>query len=145
MRPRLRKVGLRNNIVHDNIVRDNIVRNNKVHNNKMLDNIVRDQKESVSVAGQRITVDDKCAQLAGGSLSLKVYPLEAPCQAVPFRGLWHSFQSERSAHPSVASCWLRSSWLVRLFEEGIGELENDEIMNFGILDGVEHMEHIAVI
>ena len=34
---------------------------------------------------------------------------------------------------------------MRLFEEGIGELENDEIMNFGILDGVEHMEHIAVI
>ena len=130
MRPRLRKVGLRNNKVHNNIVRNDTV---------------RDQKESVSVARQRITVGDECAQLAGGSLSLKVYPLEAPCQAVPFRGLWHSFQSERSAHPSVASCWLHSSWLVRLFEEGIGELENDEIMNFGILDGVEHMEHIAVI
>ena len=93
----------------------------------------------MSVARQRITVGDECAQLAGGSLSLKVYPLEAPCQAVPFRGLWHSFQSERSAHPSVASCWL-SSWLVRLCEDGIGELENDEIMNFGILDGVEHMK-----
>ena len=117
MRPRLRKVGL--NIV---IVLKNIVYND----------IVRDQKE---IAGQRITVDDECAQLAGGSLSLKVYPLEAPCQAVPFRGLWHSFQSERSAHPSVASCWLRSSWLVRLFEEGIGQVANDEIMNFRICNG----------
>ena len=28
---------------------------------------------------------------------------------------------------------------MRLFE-GIGELANDEIMNFGILDGVEHMK-----
>ena len=132
MRPRLRKVGLRNNKVHNNIVRNNIVYNNIVRND-----IVRDQKES---ARQRITVDDKCAQLAVGSLSLKVYPLEAPCQAVPFRGLWHSFQSERSAHPSVASCWLRSSWLVRLFQDGIGEEAKDEMMNFGILDGVEHMK-----
>ena len=42
----------------------------------MLDNIiVRDQKESVSVAGQKITVGDEFAQLAAGSLSLKVYPL----------------------------------------------------------------------
>ena len=120
MRPRLRKVGLYKNIVRDDI-------------------IVCDQKESVRVARQRITVGDECAQLAAGSLSLKVYPLEAPCQAVPFGGLGHSFQSERSAHPSVASCWL-SSCLVRLFEEGIGEVANDEIMNFGILDGVEHMK-----
>ena len=127
MRPRLRKVGLYNNI----IVRNDIVLNNI---------IVREQNESVSVARQRITVGDECAQLAGGSLSLKVYPLEAPCQAVPFRGLWHSFQSERSAHPSVASCWLRSSWLVRHFEDGIGEVANDEIMNFGNLDGVENMK-----
>ena len=127
MRPRLRKVGLYNNI----IVRNDIVLNNI---------IVREQNESVSVARQRITVGDECAQLAGGSLSLKVYPLEAPCQAVPFRGLWHSFQSERSAHPSVASCWLRSSWLVRHFEDGIGEEAKDEIMNFGNLDGVENME-----
>ena len=126
MRPRLRKVGLYNNI----IVRNDIVLNNI---------IVREQNESVSVARQR-TVGDECAQLAGGSLSLKVYPLEAPCQAVPFRGLWHSFQSERSAHPSVASCWLRSSWLVRLFQDGIGEEAKDEMMNFGILDGVEHMK-----
>ena len=127
MRPRLRKVGLYNNI----IVRNDIVLNNI---------IVREQNESVSVARQRITVGDECAQLAGGSLSLKVYPLEAPCQAVPFRGLWHSFQSERSAHPSVASCWLRSSWLVRLFQDGIGQVANDEIMNFGNLDGVENMK-----
>ena len=49
LRPRLRKVGLYNNI------------------------IVREQNESVSVARQR-TVGDECAQLAGGSLSLKVYP-----------------------------------------------------------------------
>ena len=53
LRPRLRKVGLYNNVVHNDI-------------------IVRDQKE---IAGQRITVDDECAQLAAGSLSLKVYPL----------------------------------------------------------------------
>ena len=38
LRPRLRKVGLYNNIVRDNIVRNNI--------------IARDQKEIVSVAGQ---------------------------------------------------------------------------------------------
>ena len=62
MRPRLRKVGLYNNI----IVRNDIVLNNI---------IVREQNESVSVARQRITVGDECAQLAGGSLSLKVYPL----------------------------------------------------------------------
>ena len=61
MRPRLRKVGLYNNI----IVRNDIVLNNI---------IVREQNESVSVARQR-TVGDECAQLAGGSLSLKVYPL----------------------------------------------------------------------
>ena len=60
MRPRLRKVGLYNNI----IVRNDIVLNNI---------IVREQNESVSVARQR-TVGDECAQLAGGSLSLKVYP-----------------------------------------------------------------------
>ena len=60
MRPRLRKVGLYNNIiVHNDIVLNNI--------------IVREQNESVSVARQR-TVGDECAQLAGGSLSLKVYP-----------------------------------------------------------------------
>ena len=120
MRPRLRKVGLYKNIVRNDIVRE--------------------QKESVSVARRRITVGDECAQLAAGSLSLKVYPLEAPCQAVPFRGLWHSFQSERSAHPSVASCCWLSSWLVRLFEDDIGQVANDEIMTFGILDGVEHMK-----
>ena len=56
MRPRLRKVGLYKNIVHDDI-------------------IVCDQKESVRVARQRITAGDECAQLAAGSLSLKVYPL----------------------------------------------------------------------
>ena len=55
MRPRLRKVGLYKNIVRDDI-------------------IVCDQKESVRVARQRITVGDECAQLAAGSLSLKVYP-----------------------------------------------------------------------
>ena len=60
LRPRLRKVGLYNNIVRNNIV--------------LNDTIVRDQKECVRVAGRRITVGDECAQLAAGSLSLKVYP-----------------------------------------------------------------------
>ena len=96
----------------------------------------------MSIARRRITVGDECAQLAGGSLSLKVYPPHLAKLSPSAASGTVSRVNDLLIPPLPPAA---GSPPGETFEDGIGQLENDEIMNFGIWDGVEHMEHIAVI